>query len=506
MMGELEEFLARLRGLDIHLRVEDDKLKFDAPQGAMTPELISQLKKHKSALIAHLSRPTSTAPVIPKIPRSGVLPLSFAQEWFWLNQAANPASCVFNVPKCFAIEGEIDAARLQESVNRIIERHELLRTTYAQTPSGPMQIIHPHTPSRFALALADLSGAPDNEATARRMMLECIQRPIDLQREIPFRLTLFKLGTRHYCLYLCMHHIVLDIGSLQLFLSELGEIYNALTEQREPILPILDIQYADYAAWEKNMRTPQQLAQSLEYWRAYFARQEVPPLHLPFRRNAPTPAANTHLEHYALSGTCMAAFHKLQQDSGATLFAIALSVLFLALYRYTGQTTLVIGAPFIHRQHPALIGPMGKVLLLRLELDPAGSGLDVLRATSRIIFQAISNQSLQVGEAIQLLNIDRRGKPPLFQVMLSYGDQSPQGSLTFSGIRIEAQAVEEVMMFAELGLIMWEEQESLRGWWQYHKQLYSREAIQRFHRDYEIILDALAATPHGCIKDLPWCA
>ncbi|MCP4656815.1 MAG: SDR family NAD(P)-dependent oxidoreductase, partial [bacterium] len=188
------------------------------------------------------------APVVP-VPRDRPLPLSFAQERLWFLAQLDPDSPGYNLPQAFRFRGAIEVAALERSLEHIVERHEALRTTFAEGPGGAVQIIAPPAPR--ALTVVDLTAAGGDEEAMRLLWRES-SRPFDLAREWMIRACVVRLAPREHLLLMTVHHIAFDAWSQVILHRELTETYRALTSGRKPPLPALEVQYADFAAWQRE--------------------------------------------------------------------------------------------------------------------------------------------------------------------------------------------------------------------------------------------------------------
>src|SRR5438128_1879071 len=247
------ELLSQLRDLDIYLWLDGERLRFDAPAGALTPDLRVQLAEHKAQIIALLrdadraERPASIMPA----PRDGPPPLSFAQQRLWFLDQLEPDSVAYTIPAAVRLAGRLDLALLAGSLAAIMRRHEVLRTTFALRDGQPVQIIA--AAATCPLALLDLSAAPpaDREPALRHLLRAALGRPFDLARGPILRTYLLRLAADEHVLLLTIHHIAADGWSTGVFIRELVALYQAGFSGQAAQLPKLPIQYADYAIWQR---------------------------------------------------------------------------------------------------------------------------------------------------------------------------------------------------------------------------------------------------------------
>ena len=218
-------------------------------------------------------------------------PLSFAQQRLWFLDQLDPGSPLYSMPRQIRAKGLLDAAALERALNALLARHESLRTRFPLVGGEPVQLIAPAEPIQIPLVeLGDIP-APRREAEAQRLAVEEARDPFDLAQGPLFRAKLLRLGSEDHLLLLTLHHIVSDGWSMGVLFKELGVLYEAFTTGATPTLPELPIQYADYAAWQRDWLQGQVLEAQLSYWRHQF-RTELAPLQLP--SNRPSPARQTN--------------------------------------------------------------------------------------------------------------------------------------------------------------------------------------------------------------------
>jgi hypothetical protein len=270
---------ARRRGIEI--RADGDRIRYEAPEGAMTPELRKALSENREELLALLRDGRGA---IRRRTRDGSAPLSFAQERLWFMREIAPQSPFYNVPVRLRLRGRLDVPALAASLGKLVTRHETLRTSF----TGTGQTIEDF--GIVELPLVDLSGleASEREDAASRLSNEEASRPFDLSRAPLVRARLFRISPSEHLLGLTLHHIISDGWSMSVLLQDLAEIYDAFTSGtsgREVRLPELPIQYADFALWQRENLSGEVLARQVEFWRREL--EDLPALSLPFDRPRP---------------------------------------------------------------------------------------------------------------------------------------------------------------------------------------------------------------------------
>ncbi|HEY0411492.1 MAG TPA: condensation domain-containing protein, partial [Candidatus Dormibacteraeota bacterium] len=337
-------------------------------------------------------------PVVPT-ERTAALPLSFAQERLWFIDRLDPGSAVYNIPVAWRLEGALDQAALERSLGEIVRRHEALRTVFAEVDEAPVQVVAPF--GAFALPVEDLSGLgeADREAAVRRRAGEEAARPFDLSEGPLFRAALLRLAAEDHVLLLVVHHIVSDGWSMGVLYRELSVLYEAYREGRTSPLPELGVQYADYAAWQREHLRGEVLDRQLAYWKERLAGApellEVPTDH-------PRPAVQTFRgahERIQLSVELLERLQALGRSEGATLYMVLLGAFQVLLSKYSGSDDVVVGSPIAGRTRgevEALIGFFVNTLVLRADLSGEPTFLDLLRRVRATALAAYAHQDVPV--------------------------------------------------------------------------------------------------------------
>ena len=244
---KVAEFLSYLNSLDIKLWLEEEKLKYQAPQGAMTPEIKQEIGTRKPEILAFLrSATTPSKPVesvIDPVARTEELPLSFAQQRMWFLYQMDQQNSAYNEALTIRLTGRLNIDILEQTINAIIQRHESLRTTFPMVEGKPIQKIAPSL--KIKLLVVNLKDIPQEQID--KQIIKELQKPFDLTQAPLLRCTLFDLGYENYILVNVFHHIIIDGWSKGILFKELSEFYQAFLSNSTVDLPELPIQYADFA-------------------------------------------------------------------------------------------------------------------------------------------------------------------------------------------------------------------------------------------------------------------
>ncbi len=445
----------------------------------------------------------ASLPTLRRRDRNGPEPLSFAQQRLWFLDQLAPGNPTYNLPTTIRFDLALDVGALNRSLNTIVARHESLRTTFVAVDGRPMQIVVPALELEVPVVdLRSLRGR-DREAEAVRLTADEARRPFDLATGPLVRAGLVQLGDVEWLFLLTMHHIVSDGWSLGVFAQELDVCYRALAVGREPELPDLPVQYADFAWWQREWLNGDILAAQLDYWGTLLT--DVPVLALPTDRPRPTaqsfrgaglpvqvPATLTH----ALRG--------LAQKEGCTLFMVLLAAFQALLGRTAGQNDVVVGVPIANRTRPELerlIGFFVNSLVLRTDTRGDPTFVELLGRVREVALSAYAHQDLPFEMLVDELQPERDpSRNPLFQVTFQLFS-APGGALPLEASVVNANVPRATAKF-DLYLEIVETTDGLHGAFEYSTDLFDAATIERLSGHYLTLLAAVAAEPDSRLSEL----
>ncbi|MBE2223591.1 MAG: AMP-binding protein, partial [Anaerolineae bacterium] len=506
-MSTVAEFLNNLRARDIKIWVEDDRLRINAPKGAIDEALKVELGQRKSEVIAYLNATSTTqsrntAPLIP-VDRSTPPPLSFTQQRLWFLDQMEPDSTTFSLPVTMRLTGVLNVAALEESIRRIVQRHEVLRTTFSQENGRPVQIIHPTIDDY--LTQIDLSSYPAHEHLdmAVNLIEADFDQPFDLANDQLIRSKLFKLAETDHILLISLHHIITDRWSIALMWHELTSIYNELVTGKQSSLPHLPIQYADYAAWQQLWLESEDYQAQLAYWQKQLS-GTLPTFDLPLDHPRPVHAANRGgTFQRILPADLVQKIRQISQAHGATLYMTMLAALKTLLFRYTGQEDLLIGTSIANRNHEEIINLIGffvNTLLLRTDLSGQPSFLALLDRVKQVTLDAFANQDMPVEKLIELLHPNRDGgQAALFDVLFIF-QNTPDAEGELAHIKTDPFPLDFERAMFDLTWYVVEQAEGLEIDIEYDADLFERSTIDRLVTHFQCLLESIAAAPHEPIS------
>jgi amino acid adenylation domain-containing protein len=439
-------------------------------------------------------------------------PASFAQERLWFLDQFEPNSALYNLLSVFRMKGQLSLPALQYSIDNIIERHETLRTIFGTEDERPIQIILPklHLPIR----IEDISAVPSDqrEAEMTRLVQEAVNRPFDLTRGPLIRMMVIKMADDEHVMAITYHHIIYDGWSAAVFFKELNAFYTAYLNAQPAQVPELSVQYADYAAWQKEWLQGEALDQEMAFWREHLAGA---PALIEIPADRPRPAAQTFQGArmlFSLTRELTDAIEQLSRKHNVTVFMTLLSALEVLLGRYTNQHDFVIGTPIAGRTRvelEPLIGFFANTLVLRADLAGDPTFLDVLRRVRDTALNAFVHQEVPFEKIVEELQPERSlSYNPLFQVMFAFQtlskdqkDQLELGPLQLSDINIQ-----RVTSKFDLTLSFWNDADEgglLKGSFEYNTDLFDAATLQRMEQNLITLLNSVVRQPEQRISLLP---
>lgn len=441
-------------------------------------------------------------------PSGSVPQLSFAQERLWFLDQLMPGSPVFNVPIAVRISSSINLSTLQRSINEIVRRHEVLRTTFTTVDGKP----NPVTIADLDLKLEviDLSTHRDRDTKARRLIKEEAHRPFDLARAPLIRTTLVNMSEQESIFLLTMHHIISDGWSIVLFFQELSALYGAFVNGEASPLTDLPIQYADYAAWQRHWLRGEVLERQLAYWKNQLG-GELPVLDLPTDRLRPAVQTYSGARvKLTLSRELSDAVLTLSRREGVTLFMTLLAAFKVVLHRYSGQKDIIVGSPISNRpgaETEKLIGFFLNNLALRTDLSGDPTFRELLARVRTTALDAYANQDVPFEKLIEELKPERDlSRSAIFQVyfnLFNFGEEielpgeAPQ-AISFVDAWLDS---EDTQSKFDLTLYAGWQNETLKLASVYNTDLFAESSMTQMLEHLRNVLAAVVANPTLPISD-----
>lgn len=505
---KLSELIEELFRQHVELWISGEELFYRDPQGVLTPELQTRLKHYEATIISYLRRSDDSA-----LP---FYPLSSAQKWIWFLDEIAPHNAAHKIKFDARILSKVDVSVFRRALQALIDRHPALRTTYTTLDGEPVQQIHEH--QEVFLDVIDSSNWSREKLTERmRKVAEC---SLDLEKGPLLRAYLFTLPRGKYIFWLFVHQIAVDFWSLEILLEELGILYAAEKSGIPADLPPLDGQYTDYVRWQLNVLASQEGEEHLTYLKKQLA-GELPGLNLPTDRPRPPVQTYNPASYFlTMSDALTQRITKTVQTERTSLDTLLVSAFFVLLYRYTGQEDLLIGAPISeqrHRKFKGIVGYFDNPVPLRADLSGNPTFRAFLRKIHQTIWEAFDHEDYPSHLLPSQLRLNRDAShPPLFQTLFILQEQQQRRAISpfllgQGGERIDMNGLvlqsvelnEQVTIFVDLQLMVFEEHGSFTALWQYNADLFDEATIERMGRHFQTLLEGIAENPEQTITELP---
>ncbi|MCW1963754.1 non-ribosomal peptide synthetase [Chryseobacterium viscerum] len=428
--------------------------------------------------------------------------LSFAQERIWFIESYEGGSSAYNIPIITRIDDRIQLNLFEESLRRVIMRHDILRSMIHTTENGVgYQLVTDLIPK---IKTSKIS----NEKQLEKAINKCVNKVFSLDKEIPVEINIFKLAG-HIYLSIVVHHIAFDGWSIDVFLKEVASVYFALVEGKEPELSPVKVQYKDFALWQREYLSGERLENQISYWKNKL--DDFQNLELPsdFKRPNQISYEGENL-YFNLSAEQGQKLRALSQKLGVSLYSVMLGGYYLMLSVYSGQDDIVVGSPIANRHHAGLediIGFFVNTLALREKVDPAQNISDFIRQVSKSVNEAQSHQDLPFEKLVDELGVEQdTSRHPVFQVM--FGLQSADGDVKANKdealFHPFAGEVDYKAAKFDLTTMIDDDGETLRIMFNYAKALFKEETITRMAGSYQLLLDQIIETnpDHTPIRNL----
>lgn len=449
----------------------------------------------------------SRLPIVPA-PTEGMLPLSFAQQRLWFLDQMEPGNTAYHIPAMLRLNGRLDRAALQASLNALVARHVALRTTFGNTAVGdaqPEQIIH--SPSAVIITESDFSALAPSERIVEmnRVAKEETLRPFNLTAGPLLRVRLIRLSDGEHRLLFIQHHIISDGWSVELLLREFAVCYRAFCAGENPVLPTLTVHYPDYALWQRHWLEAGERERQLNWWRATLG-TEHPVLTLPSDR--PRPATrNLHgaRHSFAIGEALSVDLHLLAQRSGATLFMVLLAAFQLLLSRLSGQSEIRVGVSTAGRTRREIEGVVGffvNTQVLGTTVDGGQRFDDFLAQVKSATLGAQAHQDLPFDVLVDALKVERSlSHNPLVQVKFTQQIALPE-AIALPGLTVQLLPLPDHAARFDLSLDVTDGVQGVEATFSYATDMFDAARVLGFADAYVHLLSEIVATPASHLATL----
>jgi amino acid adenylation domain-containing protein len=506
--------IKHLRERSIRISLEAGRLRVNAPKGVLDDALKATIASRRDDIIALLNSEETSAGAdsgIRRIARQGALPVSSAQQRFWLLEQMAPGRSDYNIGGPVRLRGLLDIEVMKKAINDLVARHESFRISIKEHDGAA--VVELLETFAAGIEVVDLRQTPDfsREAAAHGLVDALLRQPFDMARGPLARFLVIRMDDEEHMLVVGAHHAVSDGWSSQIAFGELLEFYDARVKGRAANLPDLTIQYVDYAAWEREQINSGRFAEHLTYWKRQL--QGAPAL-LELPTDRPRPAAVSFrggiVQRY-LKKNLIGSLETRGREHGATLFMVLLAAWQLLLHRYSGQDDIVVGSPFANRDLPELeklVGCLVNSVVLRSRLDGNSTFGDFLKQVKQTTLSAFEHRELPFEMLLEELNPSRTAShAPIFQVLFNYMS-FPSKLVIPGGLSVELIEFDMHTSRFDLSLDLQvvevgEHKGELHARYEYAADLFDERTIARLHTHFEQVLAAVAADPSFHIQQVP---
>lgn len=495
----MQEILERMLKLQIKLWVDGDRLCYSAPPGVMDEARRAELTQYKPEIIAYLkkiSRRGNVQPKITSVTRPEKIPLSYAQELPWQEDQLVPGNTANNMFYAFRLRGCLDVNALQWAFQKIVERHEILRTAFNVAEGQPYQQIAASLP--VSITILDVSSFTLGEI--ENLLRDESRRPFDLSCLPLVRCSLLQRADDEHILLLTIHHIISDGWSVEVLFGELILLSCMYTAKKADSLPPLPLQYADFAIQQRNWLKGDVFESQVGYWKKQL---EGAPLCLGFPSARQRPEVHAHRGArlpFTLPRKLTDDLKTLSYQEDVTLFMTLLAAFQAALARWSGQPDISIGSPVVNRKQPELehlIGFFANTLVLRTDCSGNPTFCEMAQRVREVCLEAYDHQDVPFGRLVDELKIpENMSYTPLFQVMFNL--QNTQTEMSLPGLIVEPVEVDRNTTHFDLRMSLQESASGLSGFIKYNVDLFDQETIQLLIAFYKNLLTSWVENP-----DLP---
>ena len=432
------------------------------------------------------------------------VPASYGQRQLWFIDRMQGGSAEYNISLAFRLKGKLDREALQLAFQTIVERHESLRTRFAEVDGEPVQVIDAAV--QREVLFEDLSNLEQPELHER--IKDAIRReaaqPLDLQSGPLVKMRLLQLGPEDHILLRTTHHIVSDAWSEGVFRREFKALYEAYQEGRENPLAPLAVQYRDFAVWQRSLFENGQLDIGRQYWRKQLA--GIPDLELPTDRMRPAVLTfESEICGTMLNSELITDLKRLCKTHKATLYMTLLAALGGLLSRYSGQDDIVVGSPIANRQDIQLEGLIGffvNYLAMRMRVTEGITFRELLAQVRETVFDAYEHQEVPFEQIVKELSPRRNlNRTPVFQV--TFGLQNvPPVDTELNGLEAEPIADTENSVHFDLMVTAMDRDGEIRIDWACRRDLFDRWSIERMARHYVRLLQSVVTNVDQVIEQI----
>jgi len=511
-LAKILRLIEKANGLGVSMSLSGNELSVHVEKGRQIDSvLLGELKEHKPFLIQYYQQHAAKESQVPlshqlrPFNRQEVkqVPLSFAQERLWFIDQLE-GSLQYHLPTVLRLSGKINLDALNYALQNLINRHEILRTIIREEEGRGYQYIK--DTGGYVIQAVNGRQCQHSPEALQLLIQELIRQPFDLSKDDMLRASLVNIADEEHVLVVTMHHIASDAWSASVLVKEVAELYSAFIQDRSPNLAPIEIQYADYAVWQRNYLQGEVLEKKVNYWKEKL--DGVTPIALPADHVRPPVLTSRGANIlFTINKAHAEQLKKLSQQQGTTLYMTLLATFKVMLYRYSGQQDICVGTSIASREQQALEGLIGffvNTLVLRDTVDGGASFIDLLQQVKITTLQAYDHQDVPFERVVEAVVKERDpGRNPLFQVMLVLGNTPEVSALKLGELQLSKEPYEAGISKFDITFFVNETSDGLQGKVEYNTDLYNESTIQQMTVHFEALLNAVVKDPHQKVGYIP---
>jgi len=501
-MRSFDELIKYFLDNDIKLRIEDEKLKYNAPAGSITPGILAEMKYYKNNLIEYIS--SGNHDEIVPYTGEGPVPLSFAHYRLWFLNKLEGDNHAYNLPFPVKLEGDLNTVVLLNAVKEVLLRHTILRTSFPESDGNPFQKVNDISDKSFGMFTAGGNSAEAKWLWINSFIADKVKVSFNLEKGPLFSIDIIHVDANTNVLVMVFHHLLLDGWSINIVLDEIEKYYDLLINGKN-ILPAPHLQYSDYTIWHNKWLESAGAKKQLDYWKNEL--MNLPGiLQMPFTSSRPAvQTLNGATTIFEIDEITYNGLKKIASANDASLFMVLYAAFSVLLYRYTGTKDIILGTTIANRNRSELeelVGLLANTIAIRTNLSGNPSFIEYLGTVKKKMLSAYENQDIPFEKVVEEVNPKRSlSFTPVFQILFELQEiQKTKASMP--GIKVTPIEPENTASKYDINLLMLLRDGILTGNFEYNTDLFSEDSVNRIINHFRQILYSIVQNPDTKIGHL----
>lgn len=506
-MENIKEILRQLKKEQVKLVLKGDNIEVVSYNNKLSSDQVNLIKTNKEEIISYLKGIDKKEDLeqIPALEEAKNYRLSDAQKRMWIICQLESSSIAYNMPLQMPLEGVYDVELFKKAIDKVIDRHEILRTIFKEDADGIVkQWILDRETLGFKVQHYDLQKESNPEAVAQKIIESDTYLPFSLADGPLIRASIFQISTEKYIFYYNMHHIISDGWSLNVLANDVMHYYTSFTSNTIPALPELRVHYKDYSNWRHEKQQDDSDTSDKDYWKKQLG-GELTLLDLPTQKNRPRYKSNNgnSLQTY-LSTELTQKLNAFNQQSQGSLFIGILSAVNVLLHKYTNKKDIIIGSPIVGRDHPDLQNQIGfyvNSIAFRNQIEPAHYFSSFYNTVKESVYDGFNHKSYSFDRLVEDLKVPYdMSRMPIFDISLTLHETiqgldtntcvdtitEKTGTVSKNDIEFHFQQIEDVILFKI----------------NYNSDIYENETLKMFMKHFKQLLTNILDNPNTPIDAL----